>query len=885
MYTKTLCILIITLAGLIPLSAQTGLTQKVQVVYERLPLQDILTDLSDRYGLQFSYSDEFVPLKQRISYRSAKRPLKEVLDVLCRRAGLIYLEAGGMIFLKSASGKPVYTETEEPAYLYQTVRGLVLDAASKQPLIGASIRLLDDSEFKGTATDFAGRFELSDVQVGRRSFEVSYVGYYPMRIKDLVIISGKEMVLNIEMQESVMELSEIVVSSQIDKITPLNEMVAVSARSFSVEETSRYAASFLDPARMARTFAGVSYLDDLENHLVVRGNGPTSLLWRLEGVEIPNPNHYADVGSSSGAISMLSSNTLANSEFLLGAFPAEYGNTISGVFDLRLRKGNRERRESSFMLGALGLEASTEGPFRKGGRSSYLINYRYSSIDILDKIGLNPVQTGGVPRYQDLTFKLHFPGKKNGYWSLFGLAGKSLNRVPAVLRQRQNVYLRFEEENENFRLGMLGLTNFYSFSETIHLKTILLASANKYEFLYAAIDTMTLQPWLRETEDYFNADYRLSAQLNWKYSPKLLFRAGFIWSGYNFNLKYRLDHKRRQYEWDFLDHKGQTASAQLYTQFKYRPNEKWTFQAGWHQLYFLLNNHITNEPRLSVQWQFAPRRQLAFGLGKHSFLGHVSAYLFDAHPAKDTLYQPFRQAEFPKSLHAVLSYDWLIKDNLRLKLEGYYQKLYNIAVSIDPEKSWISIVNAVNNYEIFNSLLQDTIVNSGRGRNIGLELTFEQFFTNDRYFMLTASLYDSRYQTVDGRYFDTRFNGNFIVNLLGGKEFKINENNWLGINGKAVAAGGNRFSPIDLKASNQSGFAVYNPDRINSRKAKTYSRFDFSINYTINRPKVTHTFQLEIQNIFNRKNILEKGYNRSTQTEEDFYQVGLLPNLFYRISL
>jgi hypothetical protein len=301
-------------------------------------------------------------------------------------------------------------------------------------------------------------------------------------------------------------------------------------------------------------------------------------------------------------------------------------------------------------------------------------------------------------------------------------------------------------------------------------------------------------------------------------------------------------------------------------------------------LYFFLNNNSTLEPRLSAQWRFAPDQQLSLGLGKHSFIGHVSAYLFDVHPAQDTVHQPFRNAEFPKALHAVLAYDRQFGKDFRLKAEAYYQQIYNVAVSINPERSWMSIVNTINNYEVLDALVQDTITNAGRGRNMGLELTLEKFFTDGHYFMLTTSLYDSKYRTIDGRRFNTRFNGNFILNLLGGKEFKVTTNNVLGINGKFVVAGGNRISPVNLEASRENGFQVLYPGQINSLKTKTYHRFDFSVSYTVNRPRTTHNFQFEAQNIFNRQNVMERAFNRATRDVEEYYQTGLIPNLLYRVS-
>ena len=180
-----------------------------------------------------------------------------------------------------------------------------------------------------------GEFKLSKVPVGRTTLAVSYLGYESLTLREIMVTSGKELVLNLEMTESTKNMNEVVITAAHDKTQAFNEMATVSARSFTVEETGRYAASYFDPARMAQTFAGVSVggsTSDLFNEIVVRGNSPKGILWRLEGVEIPNPNHFGGLGSSGGAISMLSSSTLANSDFYTGAFPTEFGNCLIRCF-------------------------------------------------------------------------------------------------------------------------------------------------------------------------------------------------------------------------------------------------------------------------------------------------------------------------------------------------------------------------------------------------------------------------------------------------------------------------------------------------------------------------------------------------------------------------
>lgn len=248
-----------------------------------------------------------------------------------------------------------------------------------------------------------GTFRFENVPVGRIDLEVSYIGYEDKNIPNILVSSGKEVILELEMRESVLKMDVVVITASQKKGEVLNEMAAISSRSFSVEETKRYAGSFQDPSRMVSAFAGVSSNPDGNNDIVVRGNSPKGILWRLDGIEIPNPNHFANEGATGGPINALNSELLSNSDFQTGAFAPEYGNVLSGVFDIHMRSGNNEKREYSVGAGVLGTDITLEGPFSKKYSGSYLANYRYSSLAMLDDAGL--VDFDGVPNTRMLLLR------------------------------------------------------------------------------------------------------------------------------------------------------------------------------------------------------------------------------------------------------------------------------------------------------------------------------------------------------------------------------------------------------------------------------------------------------------------------------------------------
>lgn len=306
----------------------------------------------------------------------------------------------------------------------QTVRGTVLDKFSETVINNAEIHITNDNDIVFTTiTDSAGMFLINYIPVGRHNLLVSHKKYEDAYISEILVGSAKEIVLTIHLREKLSQLENLLVTDSESDNQTESDRIATSIKTFSVEDTRRFAASINDPSRMALSFAGVNSAGaDVGNEIVIRGNSPRSLLWRLEGVEIPSPNHFVEDGYSSGYVNILSSQCVDKSNFLTGAFPAEYGNALSGVFDLKMRNGNNKKREYTAKIGIMGTELAIEGPFSKKGYSSYLVNYRYSTLELLNKMGLN-ILGDNTPDYQDLNVKINIPTKKGNQLSIWGIGG------------------------------------------------------------------------------------------------------------------------------------------------------------------------------------------------------------------------------------------------------------------------------------------------------------------------------------------------------------------------------------------------------------------------------------------------------------------------------
>ncbi len=744
--------------------------------------------------------------------------------------------------------------------LQQTIRGSIKDKDSKESLPGVSVQVLNSTI--GVLSDQNGDFKIDKVTVGRVSLKFSMIGYEDQILTELMLGTGKELILNIELTEKYVKTQEVVVTA--DKNTVNNDMATVSARSFSVEETKRYAASVNDPARAALSYAGVSNNGDFDNGIIIRGNAPRGLLWRMEGVEIPNPNHYGGDGSSGGSISMLSANMLSNSDFYVGAFPAEYGNALSGVFDLKLRNGNDQKREYAFQFGVLGADLALEGPFGKN-KSSYLVNYRYSSLAILDGIGIK-ISGDAVPAFQDLSWKVNIKTKNAGTFTFFGLGG--YNQVGET-----DTAYRFTNEQ---LLITSGLSHLYLFKNNkTYLKTVFSFSQTVLSDYEENADVPNNYYLIFQKENK-ERTYRLASTLNHKFSARNTLRVGFIGTSINFNIfndyyDFTNDVLKRAYQ-----QKGNTTLWQAFVQQKYKFNEKTTLTPGVHVTYFGLNNSASVEPRVGFQYNANGRNTFTAGVGIHSRLEAMRAYFAMVDTGNSIYFQPNKNLSTSKAFHSVMGYQLEITEALRFKVEVYYQHLYNVPVAVDSGSTYSLI-----NYD--GGVINKQLLNGGTGDNYGLELTFEHPLKNNFYFLITTSLYNSTYENKEGKTFNTRFNSNYLFNVLIGKEYKVRKNNIVGWNVRTIVAGGLRDTPIDLAAS----IIADSPKPIES---KTYSiqnplyfRPDVRFNYKINRAKVSHEISLDIQNVINRSNVYSTYYDRGKQKIETAYQLGLIPILNYRI--
>lgn len=779
-----------------------------------------------------------------------------------------------LIFLVNlACSIPTFAQT-----ITQTIRGNVVDKISQSPLPGVIITLLNSSPIKGCSTDSDGNFKLSEVAIGKQSLRVSFLGYKELVLQNLVVNSGKELVISVQLEEDIKAIQEIVVSAKVEKNKALNPMSTVSTRTFSVEETQKFAAAVNDPARMATSFAGVTQGPDGNNHISIRGNSPNGLLWRMEGVEIPNPNHFSSVGTSGGGISILSSQLLGNSDFSTGAFAAEYGNALSGVFDLKLRKGNNEKREYTFQLGLLGADAASEGPIKAGYEGSYLVNYRYSTLNLLSKIGV-PIDDGST-NFQDLSFNVSLPTKKAGNFSVFGFGGLSYQRTNAKKDTAKWSEDSFTQYNSNFysNTGAVGITHTKLFNNQSYLKTILAFSGSQNASKYDKLQEDFVNLITEQEEKYFQNKITLSSSYTKKINVKSNVRTGIILNqlGYNLELKDKQDTPQLTTR---IQVKGATQTLQAFFQWNYKLNNQLTTNVGLHYNHLLLNNSNSIEPRASLKYDVNANQNITLGYGLHSQLQPIGVYFAQSQSDDGKILTPNKNLSLSKAHHIVMGYDVNINSFSHIKAEIYYQHLFSLPISKDTSSTY-SIVNSTDGYTTYE------LVNNGLGKNYGLELTYERFLHKNLYYLVSASLYDSKYKAADGAWYDTRFNTNYTFSFTGGKEWTLSEkrkSRVIGFNLKALYVGGFRYTPIDLNASINKGETVVDDSKTFQEKNPDYYRMDIRVSVKRNYKKLTSTVALDIQNTTNRKNVGGEYFNNKTGEINYWYQTPLIPILSYRL--
>jgi hypothetical protein len=777
----------------------------------------------------------------------------------------------GFLFLN-----PLYAQVPT-----QTIKGTVYDQLSKEPLPGANVIIIGTDPPKGAVTDPDGKFKIPNMVQGRYDLKITFIGYREIILPNVLVNSGKEVILNIELEESFNKMDEVVVVAGRNETN--NDMTTVSGRSFSMEEVNRYSGGRSDPARLVANYAGVSVPNDYKNDIVIRGNSPYGVLWRVEDLTIPTPNHFATLAATGTPLTILNPNMLRNSDFFTSAFPAEYGNATAGVFDVGLRNGNADKREHMLQFGLFtGLEAMTEGPIKKGSDASYAIAYRYSFLGLAKEMNLN-IGSSALPQYQDLSFKINSGKTKLGTFTLFGAGG--LSNIDILHDEVDEDDLFADPKRDIYatsKIGIIGLKNSVRINANTYVSTVIGTTYSGNESSEDTIQTASSNEVNRIREvNSGETRYSVHSYINSKIRSHITVKGGVQADIYNLDLLLR----DREFtpEWNYLwQSNDNTSLLSAYVQSQYDITQRLTLNAGIRAQYLTLNDSKSIEPRAGLKYHLNEKSTISAGYGYHSKMQPMNVYFYRSALPDGTYDLSNKELDFTHSQHFVLGYDLLPFTDWRIKLETYYQKLNNVPVSQNPGS--FSMVNEGASYD---GTEQGFLANEGTGTNYGLELTVEKFFSKGYYGLLTGSFFESKYKGSDGIERNTAFNGNYVYNVLAGKEFKVGKRkqNAFNVDIKLTNAGGRYYTPVDLEASRAAQKEVLKGDEYAfTERYPNFFRMDVKVGFTLNskKNKVTHSFYYDLQNVTATENVFAQQYNKVTNEVNTAYQIGFLPNFVYR---
>lgn len=747
----------------------------------------------------------------------------------------------------------------------QTIRGKVIDAQNNQSIIGASITLIDLAI--GTTTDTSGNFRLDATAVGRHQLRVAYVG------KEVVILpvlleSGKELVLEIQLKDSQTGLDTLLV-----KAPRIEAFSKLSTQTISIEETFRLPATFYDPARQVALYPGVANFNNQANAISVRGNSPNANQWRLEGVEIVNPNHTPNAGTfndritqTAGGVNILSAQLLDYSQFFTSNYNASFNNALGGILDMKLRKGNNENREFIGQIGLLGIDVAAEGPISQNTGSSYLANYRYSTIGLLSDMG---VDVGDEEiSFTDFSLNLSFPTQNAGDFTLFATLGSSKNIFET--ERDQSVW---EEDKDRFdikfdsRTAILGATHQIQLNEQLNWKTTLAYSELQSDRTADLIDSIFQA---RRVQDDAITQRKLSLHTRFlaNLTARSYLRFGLTATQNDYSILATDELNKRN-----VIGEGMGVLLQPYLMWNSSLTQDLDIQAGLTYNYFTFNETQSLEPRLALNLSTGRNSNLTLAYGLYSQLQSPLLYFIQADGRI-----PNENLDFTKSHQISLGYDLQLNSSTSFHTEVYYQSLFDVPVSATRSSSF-SALNLLESYSA------EPLANEGIGRNIGLEIGLQKVLLKEFYYLLNVSIFDSKYEGSDGIERDTRFNGNYITNATAGKEWQWERKERqmiLGINLNATVLGGFRETPIDLAASQAAGVTIFVEEEAYSINQQDYFKMDFRIYYKRNKAKLNTTLALDIQNLTNQQNIAFNYFDALQGEILTRNQLGLIPILTWR---
>jgi hypothetical protein len=742
----------------------------------------------------------------------------------------------------------LFSATISHAQVTQTVRGQVTGSAS-QPLLGANVILTSSAEKFILTTDSSGIFS-AQVPAQRYIIQISYVGYTTHE-QELLVTGGKVISLPVVLEETATQLQDL-------EVTSASYQNSAGVIDIPIEKALRLPASYFDPLRAAISYPGVVQASDQANSLIIRGASPSGILWRLNGLDILNPNHLANAGtlsdkpvSSGGGVNMLSAQMLDHTRLITSAASANYGNYTSGVMDMHFRESTTTKHEFTMQASLIGLDAAAEGPL--SGKNSYLANYRYSTIGLLSQAG---VDFGDEQiNFQDISFKLSFRGWRSNT-GIFGVGGTSQNKFKAKALPDQEV----EKDLFDIMYKSKSMTTGVHTEITMGKAVFSAGTAFSYRDQEREADAKYLSFSGNIYDKTVLKESLISsfALIKWVPVTRVSTELGAMFNYNNLNSKVA--------EMTLFPNLSTTASGsqreitshllQPYFKVMYDISSRTAIEIGARYQAQLDSSFTTIDPRASISHRFKNNQWV---------LSYALASQFQSASVSRFSGKPFRIQQMNLAYSRPLGNHW------QLNIQLYHHLLFNVPALAPANFSLI-------NY--FDGLVPPFLSDDSKSKVTGSEITVEKRFEDQWYLLAGGSWYDSKYKIENNGWRNTRFNGQYTLNISSGKEWNRKKEKNFGVHLRALGLGGLRTTPIVVLTD---GSYFENQIKAFEQKLGDYFRLDARFVWRKNKTGYTRSISLDIQNVLGVENDGFQYYDRLQKRVLIQKQLGIIPILAYRV--
>lgn len=728
------------------------------------------------------------------------------------------------------------------------IYGKVIDATTKQPLIGANVVILGTA--LGDATDLNGEYQIKGIEPNIYQVRASSIGYNSITKTDVAINSSRPIQLDFELTEQVLQLESVTVQADYFSRVPTE---ITSVKNFSYEEIRRAPGGFEDVVRALSILPGVAQAEPGRNDLVVRGGAPSENLYIVDGIEVPNINHFGTQGASGGALSYINLDYVKETSFSTGGFSAKFGDKLSSVLSIDLRNGRKDRLGGKATVSASQFGLNVEGPISQN--SDFIFSARRSYLDLI----FRAAGFGFVPEYYDVLSKIYYRiDNQNSLSFLYIGAFDNVRYFNETADQRyENSRILGSDQLQYFT----GLTWRNIFGGGFFDLTL---GRNFTDFDTAQRDSL-LNPIFQNKS--LEAENSLKGDLVFKLSPKSELNFGFNLK----SIKFKGDIILPTFRTSFGDSLPNTSLNE-------KSNfTKSAFYGVYHQhlfdrIYANLGARVDYFDALKNKFYFSPRFSASYMLNELTNINLSTGIYYQA-PSYIWLVADAsnRNLKSIRSEHYILGFDHRLQDDMLLKVEGFVKRYSNYPTSLI--RPYLVLANTGSGYggsdNNFSSFGLEPLVSDGKGLSRGIELSVQKKLSDIPYYGILSLTYGkTTFTSLDGIERIGTYDQSVIINLSGG--YKFNEKWEASL--KFRFATGMPFTPFNQDGSQD--IALFNSDRL-----KPSHSLDIRVDRRWFLDKWTLITYLDIQNIYNRKNSTSIRWDRRTQSVDAEASIGILPSI------